>query len=70
MKKQRPERHKFFMFLRGRCFVVGGPIDMNVYVYRETSVRFLKRVVLHVSPKYSQNYVNLNVKSRAKLICL
>ena len=41
---------------------MGGPIDMNVNVFRETSVGILKCVVLQLSPKYSQSFVNLNVK--------
>ena len=45
---------------------MGSPIDMNVDVFWETSVGFLKSVVLQLFPKYSQSYVNLNVKSRAK----
>ena len=31
-------------------------IDMNVGVFWETSVGFLKSVVLQLFPKYSQNY--------------
>ena len=45
---------------------MGGRIDMNVGAFRETSVGFLKRVVLQLSPKYSQSYANSNVKSRPK----
>ena len=45
---------------------MGGPINMNVVVFWETSVDFLKSVVLQLFLKYSQNYVNLNVKSRPK----
>ena len=33
LKKKPPKKHKFFMFLRGRYFVMGGPIDMNVDVF-------------------------------------
>ena len=69
-KKNRQKKHKFFMLLRGRYFVMGSPIDLNVDVFRETSVCFLKCVVLQLFPKYSQSYVNLNVKSRAKFNCL
>ena len=69
LKKEPPKKHKFFMFLRGRYFVMGDPIDMNVDVFWETSVAFLKCVVLQLFPKYSQSYVNLNVKSRAKSNC-
>ena len=46
---------------------MGGSIDMNIGVFSETSVSFLKSVVLQLFPKYSQSNVNLNVKSRAKL---
>ena len=49
---------------------MGGPIDMNFGVFWETSVGFLKSVVFQLFPKYSQSYVNLNVKSRAKFNCL
>ena len=45
---------------------MGGRIDMNADVFWETSVGFLKCVVLQIFPKYSQSYVNLNVKSREK----
>ena len=46
------------------------PTDMNFDVLWETSVGFLKCVVLQLFPKYSQSYVILNVKSRAKFNCL
>ena len=42
------------MFLRGRYFVMGGPIDMHVDVFWETSVGFLKCVVLQLFPKHNQ----------------
>ena len=70
LKKEPPKKHKFFMFLRGRYFVMGGPIDMNVKLFGETSAGFLKCVVLQLFPKYSQSYVSLNIKSRAKFNCL
>ena len=54
------------MFLRGRYFVMGRPINMNVALFRETFVGFLKCVLLQLFPKYSQSYVNLTVKNRAK----
>ena len=56
------EKHNFFIFLKGRYFVMGGAIDMNAAVFRETYVDFLKNVVLQVHPKYNQSNVNLNVK--------
>ena len=46
---------------------MGSPIDMNVDVFWETSVGFLKSVVLQLFPKYSQSYVNLNVKKESKI---
>ena len=54
------------MFLRVCYFVMGGPIDINFDMFWETSVGFLKCVVLQRFPKYSQSYVNLNLKSIAK----
>ena len=45
---------------------MGSPIDMNVDVFWETSVGFLKSVVLQLFPKYSQSNINMNVKSRSK----
>ena len=62
LKKEQPKKHKYFL--------MGKPIDMNVGVFWETSVGFLKSVVLQLFPKYSQSNVNLNVKSRSKFNCL
>ena len=42
--------------------VLDDPIDVNVGVFWETSVGFLKSVVLQLFPKCSQSYVNLDVK--------
>ena len=39
---------------------------MNVGVFWETSVGFLKVVVLRLFPEHSQSYANLNVKSRPR----
>ena len=33
LKKEPPKKHKFFIFLKGRYFIIGGPIDMNVGVF-------------------------------------
>ena len=30
LKKEPPKKHKFLLFLQGRYFAMGGPIDMNV----------------------------------------
>ena len=69
-KKQTKKSNIFFIFLKGRYFVMSGLIDMNSSVFWETSVGFPKSVVLQLFPKYSQSNVNLNVKSRAKFNCL
>ena len=45
---------------------MGGPINMNVGTFWETSVGFLKSVIFQLIPKYIQSYVNLNMKSRPK----
>ena len=45
---------------------MGGHIDINVDIFSEISVDFLKSVVSQLFPKYTQSYVNLNVKSRPK----
>ena len=49
---------------------MGGLINMNDGEFWETSMSFLKSVVLELFPEYSQSYVNLNVKSSAKHNCL
>ena len=62
-----PKKQFFFLiFLKGRYFVMEASIDMNVGVFWETSVGFLKSVVLQLFPRYSQSYANLNDKSRPK----
>ena len=61
LKKRTAKNPKSVMFLRSRYFVMGNLIDKNVKVFEETSVGFLKCVVLQVFPKYSQSYVNFNV---------
>ena len=49
---------------------MGGPIDMNVGEFWETSMGFLKSVASQLLQKHSQSYVNLNVKSSPKFKCL
>ena len=36
-------------------YVIGGSTDIDVAVFRETSVGFLKGVALQLAPKYSQS---------------
>ena len=31
LKKEPLKKHKFLIFLKGRYFVIGGSIDMNVF---------------------------------------
>ena len=69
-EKGATKKQKFFIFLKGRYFVTGGSVDMNLGLFWETPVDFLKSVVLQLFPKYSQSNVNSNVKSRAKFNCL
>ena len=47
-KRSRQKNHKFFIFLKGRYFVMGGSIDMNVGAFWETSVGFIKSVILQL----------------------
>ena len=63
-------KNNFFIFLKDLFFIMGGPIDINVDVFWETSVGFLKSVVLQLFSKDSQSYVNWNVKGRTKFNCL
>ena len=58
------QKTQIFHFLKYRYFVMA--ININVGLFWETSVGFLKSAVLQLFPKYSQSYVNLNVKSRPK----
>ena len=64
LKKEPLKKHKFLIFLKGRYFVIGGSIDMNVFW--ENSVGLLKSVVVQLFSKYSRSYANSNVKSRPK----
>ena len=70
LKKRAAKNAQTFHFFKKPIFAwVAGPIDMNVGVFWETSMDFLKSVVLQLFPKYNQSYVNLNVKSRPKFNC-
>ena len=61
---------KFFIFLKGRYFLMGSLIDINIAVIWEASLGFLNSMVLQIFTNYSQSNFNLNVKSRAKFNCL
>ena len=45
---------------------MGDPIDMNLCLFWETSVGFLKSAVSQLFPKYCQSNDNLNVRSSPK----
>ena len=51
LKKKPPKEHKFLIFLKGRYFVMGGSIDMNVGVFWETSVGFFEKWKYATFPK-------------------
>ena len=53
LKKRAAKKHKFFISLKSRYFVMGGPIDLNVGLFWETSAGFLS-IVLQLCPKYGQ----------------
>ena len=57
LKKEPPNKRTFFIILKDRYFLMGGPTDMNIGVFWETSVGFLKSVVLQLFPKYSRPYM-------------
>ena len=68
--KRSRQKTQIFHIFKGPLFRNGWPYWYDVDVFWETSVGFLKSVVLQLFPKYSQSNVNLNVKSRAKFNCL
>ena len=47
---------------------MGFPNNMNIGLFWETSISFLKGVGLQVFSKYSQTYANLNVRNRVILV--
>ena len=78
-EKGAAKKHKFFIFLKGCYFVMGSPIDMNVDAFLETSVDFLKSVVLQLFPKYSksnecqrdcQKYVKIKLPLKKRWVVL
>ena len=69
-KKEPLKKTQIFHIFKAPFLRNGWLIDMNVGVFRETSVDFLKGVALQLFPKYCQSNVNLNVKSRTKFNCL
>ena len=55
-EKGTARKNKVFIFLKGCYFVMGSPIDMNVDVFLETFVGFLKSVILQLFLKYSTGF--------------
>ena len=53
LNKRAVKKQKVFIFLKDHYFVMGGPIDMNLCVFWETSKGLLKSVVLQLFAKYS-----------------
>ena len=68
--EKRAAKKIFFIFSKSRYFVMCVPFDINVGVFCETSVGLLEIGVSEHFTKYSQSYVNLNVKGRPKFNCL
>ena len=55
-RKKQPVKTADFSFIKkknSRCFVIGGLIDMNVAVFWETYVGFLKNALSQNFPNYS-----------------
>ena len=66
VEKGAAKKTQIFHIFKGPLFRNEWPIDMNFGVFWETSMGFLKSVVLQLFPKYGESNVNLNVKSRTK----
>ena len=66
LKKKLPKWHKLFISLEGHYFVMGCSFNMNVGVFWETSMSFLKSVALQIFSKHSQSYANLNLWSTGR----
>ena len=47
LKKEPPKNTNLYFLLKGLYFVMGGAINMNVGLFWETSVGFLKSIVSH-----------------------
>ena len=47
------QKTQSFLFLMGSYFLMDSSIDMNVGMFWETSVGFLKSLISHVLPKYN-----------------
>ena len=61
------KKDKMFNFLKGRFFVMGGPMDVDFGAFSDTYTRLLKNITSQFFSLYSKSYTNLNVKSCLKL---
>ena len=68
-EKKTTRKTYLLKFLKECYFVMGQDINVNVGVFKNSFVGFLKSVVMYIFPKFRQSYVNLNVKSRPKFSC-
>ena len=58
------KKDKVFNFLKGRFFVISdNPMDMIFGLSSDIYVRLPKSITLQFFPRYSKNYINLNVRS-------
>ena len=61
------KKDKIFNFLKGHFFVMGTPMDKIFGLFSDIYVRLPKSITSQFFSRYSQNYINLNVKSCLKL---
>ena len=57
------KKDKIFHFLKDRLFVMGAPMGMVFGLFSDIYVRLPKRIISPFFSRYSENYINLNVKS-------
>ena len=60
------KKDKIFYFLKGRFFLMGGPIDVIFGLFSDTYMRLLKSITSQFSSRYSKSYNNGNVKGCLK----
>ena len=63
------KKDKIFNFLKGCFSVTGAPTDMIFGLFSEIYVGLLKSIASQFFSRYSESYINLNVKSCLKLNC-
>ena len=65
VEKGAAKKTQIFHIFKGPLFRNEWPIDMNFGVFWETSMGFLKSVVLQLFPRYSQSNVKVGQNSIA-----